>query len=186
MWTVEQQLISKFYPERGIHIVSERHLLLFSVFLLPVNAPLSEGKHWWRVLEVTSPPLSVHRPPQPWFMALLNSVQMQAAVLSLVVSEVWRLQAVCSRKLSALSRRNVSVRMLLFWDSCLRSMFRGGVMASGSWTFDSCGVDACTVLTELCSATFEMHSAEVRVQKEPVSQFPGCRQNRLRSFSLKL
>lgn len=63
------------------------------------------------------PHLSVHHPPQLRFIAQLNSVQMQAAVLCLLVGEVRWLQPVCSRKLSALwrlSRSEASVSMLLF------------------------------------------------------------------------
>lgn len=49
-------------------------------------------------------------------MAPLNSVQMQAAVFSLVVSEVWWLQAVCSRILSALRRSEQEER---FYEDAL-------------------------------------------------------------------
>lgn len=81
--------------------------------------------------------LSVHHPPQLGFTAPLNSVQMQAAVFSLVVGEVWRLQAVCSRKLSTLgSSRELSAgvkppRGWFYFKLTVPgagSVFRGGVM----------------------------------------------------------
>lgn len=73
-------------------------------FSVPLGHICSGGRHWWRAGGDFSSTLCITLLTRLWFMALLNSVQMQTAVFSLVVGEVRRLQAVCSRKLSALRR----------------------------------------------------------------------------------